>query len=101
MAKDQMKREPEWTEAIAVGGEQFIERIEPLIRNRREIRAGCLENVSWILQDARSPINLTRRAGRVSDAGSDLSNVQDLNQLHRFEDRKRALGSIFAREPSF
>jgi len=52
MAKDQMKREPEWTEAIAVGDEQFIERIEPLIRNRREIRVGCLENGGWILQEA-------------------------------------------------
>jgi len=46
MAKDQMKREPEWTEAIAAGIEQLMERIEPLIRNRREIRAGCLENGS-------------------------------------------------------
>lgn len=51
IAKDRMQREPEWTEAIAVGSEPFIQAIQPLVRNRQTTRAGSLENGSWVLQD--------------------------------------------------
>ena len=36
MAKEQVKREPIWTESQAVGSAGFIEKIQPLILSRRE-----------------------------------------------------------------
>ena len=36
IAKEQMKREPIWTESLAVGSAGFVEKIKPLILSRRE-----------------------------------------------------------------
>ena len=42
--KDSMKREGQWTESLAVGGQEFIARMQPLIRNRRETVAASDES---------------------------------------------------------
>lgn len=36
IAKDQLKREPCWTEGLAVGSREFVESMKPLILSRRE-----------------------------------------------------------------
>jgi len=54
IAKDQMKREPEWTEAIAVGSERFVREMAVAIRGRRRL---VIEGAgqTWTLKEAEIP----------------------------------------------
>src|SRR6058998_3095460 len=49
--KDCMKREAQWTESLAVGGQEFIARMQPLIRNRHETIAASDEQECWVLKE--------------------------------------------------
>jgi putative transposase len=53
--REELKREPYWTESLAVGSPEFVKRIQPLILSRRETeiveeKAGC-----WVLKEAETP----------------------------------------------
>ena len=51
IAKDQLKREPKWTEALAVGSGGFVEQINANVGNRR--RTECKEEAgTWVLREA-------------------------------------------------
>jgi putative transposase len=54
IAKDQMKRESQWTEAIAVGSESFVREMAARITGRQklEIQRG---GENWILKEAENP----------------------------------------------
>jgi putative transposase len=54
IAKDQMKREPCWTEGLAVGSRQFVEEMEPRIVTRREMDIVESET-GWVLKDDAVP----------------------------------------------
>ena len=61
MAKDEMKREPKWTNSLAVGSQTFIENMKGKVRNRQ-----CLESVrdgaSWILKDEYSALSKAEKS---------------------------------------
>jgi putative transposase len=50
IAKDQLRREPKWTESLAVGSQAFVERIENTVRNRQETECSR-EDGLWILRE--------------------------------------------------
>ena len=52
IARDQIKREPCWTESLAVGSAAFVERIKPLILSRREMELVETGQNSWVLREA-------------------------------------------------
>ena len=50
IAQDQMKREAKWTESIAVGGQDFVERLEAEARNRQRLEV-VAEDGTWMLRE--------------------------------------------------
>ena len=50
IAEEQFKREPCWTEALAVGSAGFLERIRPLILSRQETELVQEDQEIWVLQ---------------------------------------------------
>jgi len=61
IARDQMKREPLWTESLAVGSIEFVQRIQPLIPVRYETEiVQPVQNV-WTLQE--TPIAYGQKTG--------------------------------------
>jgi len=61
IARDQMKREPLWTESLAVGSIEFVQRIQPLIPVRYETEiVQPLQNI-WTLQE--TPIAYGQKTG--------------------------------------
>ena len=61
IAKDQMQREPYWTESVAVGSSSFVERIEPLILSRREMATEQTADRLWVLRE--EPMPYGRKTG--------------------------------------
>jgi len=55
IAEDQMKREPRWSEGLAVGSSGFVERIEPLMLSRQETELVQSADEIWVLQEAPPP----------------------------------------------
>ena len=55
IARDQMKREPWWTESLAVGSAEFVERTKPLILSRRETEIAESGEGRWVLQEPATP----------------------------------------------
>ena len=56
IARDDAKREPCWTESLAVGSREFLERIQPWILSRQETEiVESVEGKVWALQEAPSP----------------------------------------------
>lgn len=53
IAKVQMKREPCWTESVAVGSRKFLEKTQPLILSRRETEIVEAAPDRWILNEAK------------------------------------------------
>ena len=49
--KDWMKREGQWTESLAVGGQEFVARVQPLIRNGQRTVAIGDEQGCWVLKE--------------------------------------------------
>ena len=56
IARDDVKREPTWTESLAVGSRRFVEEVKPLILSRQEMEIveSAGDNV-WALQEATIP----------------------------------------------
>ena len=54
-ARDELKREARWTESLAVGSLEFVERIKPLILFRRETEMVASTDDVWVLQEAVVP----------------------------------------------
>ena len=52
IGRDQMKREPCWTESLAVGSAEFVERIKPLILSRLDTEIIEQGAERWVLQEA-------------------------------------------------
>ena len=50
IAKDQVKREPKWTESLAVGSQSFVENLDAKIRNRRQTEV-LAEGGTWVLHE--------------------------------------------------
>jgi len=55
IAQEQFKREPCWTEGLAVGSAGFLERIRPLILSRQETELVPQDSETWILREAALP----------------------------------------------
>jgi hypothetical protein len=56
ISKDEMKRDPRWTESIAVGSKTFVEVVERETKGRRSMEMFQVDDVdgSWVLKDAPS-----------------------------------------------
>lgn len=59
--RDQMKRDPCWTESLAVGSAGFVEKIKPLILSRRETEIVATRENMWVLKETEIPYG--RKAG--------------------------------------
>lgn len=51
IAKDQLKREPRWTESLAVGSISFLEEVEPEITSRRRTEMVNTTDDIWVLRE--------------------------------------------------
>ncbi len=61
VVRDQRKREPCWTESLAVGGVSFLEKVRPQIFLRRDTEIVETGKDVWALQE--SPIPYGQKAG--------------------------------------
>ena len=52
IARDEVKREPCWTESLAVGSLGFVEKVKPLILFRRQTEMVPTADNVWALQEA-------------------------------------------------
>ena len=52
IARDEVKREPCWTESLAVGSLGFVEKVKPLILFRRKTEMVSTADNVWVLQEA-------------------------------------------------
>jgi putative transposase len=50
--RDEVKRDPRWTESLAVGSARFVEKINSLIVSRRETEIVETEGNMWLLREA-------------------------------------------------
>jgi hypothetical protein len=55
IAQDQLKREPCWTESLAVGGVSFLEKVRPQILSRRDTEIVETGKDDWALQETLIP----------------------------------------------
>ena len=55
IARGQAEREACWTEGLAVGSRQFVERVQPLMLSRRETEIVAATEAVWYLQEAGAP----------------------------------------------
>ena len=55
IARGQVKREPCWTECLAVGSRGFVEKVQPLILSRRESEIVPAKGDAWLLQETLLP----------------------------------------------
>jgi hypothetical protein len=51
IAKDWLKREPQWTQSLAVGDPEFVTQMQPLIRHRQETIVEPGEHACWVLKE--------------------------------------------------
>jgi hypothetical protein len=61
LARDQVKREPWWTESLAVGSSGFLEKIRPLILSRRETEIVETDSGLWELKETEIPYGQDKR----------------------------------------
>ena len=60
--EEERKREPQWTEALAVGSQAFVAGVENRAHNRQRVEV-AEEGGAWILREARgSTFRLKKRA---------------------------------------
>lgn len=52
IAKGRVKREPQWTESIAVGSEKFVQEIGKTIDHRQHLELRVLADDTWALREA-------------------------------------------------
>ena len=55
IARGELKREPIWTESLAVGSAEFVGKIKPMVLTRRETGVTEIENGMNVLQEVPSP----------------------------------------------
>ena len=55
IVKDQLKRDPKWTESLAVGSQHFVEQVENLMRNRQTMEV-CQDDGTWVLRESHGSI---------------------------------------------
>jgi hypothetical protein len=60
MMKDQMKREPRWTECLAVGSEPFLRGLEPQIRNRSQVQVEPDGEAAWVMRETAAGLSYGR-----------------------------------------
>jgi hypothetical protein len=60
MARDKMKREACWTESLAVGSKNYLERIKTLILSRQETELVSESQGMWVLQESEIPYGQKR-----------------------------------------
>jgi putative transposase len=53
--RGELKREPCWTESLAVGSSDFVKQMQPLILSRRETEVVEEESGLWVLKEAEAP----------------------------------------------
>ena len=52
ISRHELKRDPIWTESIAIGSESFVNRIEQETLNRRELTVGSETENRWFIKEA-------------------------------------------------
>lgn len=67
IARGEVKREPMWTESLAVGSAGFVERIKPMVLSRRETEVVDLGEVSILQEPSASYGQKSRRKGGGND----------------------------------
>jgi REP-associated tyrosine transposase len=55
IARETMKREPCWTETLAVGSRGFVEKVKPLMLSRRETEIVETTTDVWVLHESEIP----------------------------------------------
>ena len=55
MAKDEMQREPKWTNSLAVGSQTYVENMKGEVRNRQTLESRQ-DGDAWILRDEYSTL---------------------------------------------
>ena len=55
IARGELKREPIWTESLAVGSAGLVEKIKPMVMSRRETEVIGMEEGVSVLQESASP----------------------------------------------
>ena len=55
IARGELKREPSWTESLAVGSAGFVEKIKPMVLSRRETEVTDIGDGVNVLQESASP----------------------------------------------
>ena len=55
LAREQVRREPCWTESLVVGGAGFVNRMQPLIRYRQETEIVEAPGEVWVLREPEAP----------------------------------------------
>jgi putative transposase len=51
IAKNQVKRQEQWTQSLAVGSQKFVQSLQPQVRNRR-VTECCEQEGAWVLKEA-------------------------------------------------
>ena len=70
IARDDVKRQPCWTESLAVGSQGFVEKVKPQILFRRRTEMVPTADDTWVLQEAVIPYG--QKAG-VKKASKDVN----------------------------
>ena len=68
IARAEVKREGRWTESLAVGSLEFVEKVKPLILFRRETEMVPRADDMWVLQEAAIPYGQKRGVKNASKA---------------------------------
>ena len=50
--RERLRRDPVWTESVAVGGRAFVERVSGGVRNRRRLQTRKLSEDLWTVREA-------------------------------------------------
>ena len=60
LEQGKIAREPEWSESIAVGNREFVERVRGHVRHRQQLEANQVDGHSdlWTLREATVPYSL-------------------------------------------
>ena len=60
LAARALQREPDWTDALAVGTEEFVQRLKTCYPRRWTLNAACSHHGTWTLRDRPSPYGTIR-----------------------------------------
>ncbi len=56
LGKGMLAREPEWSESLAVGSREYVDKVSALVENRRRLEAvesPCVGHEGWVLREER------------------------------------------------